>query len=67
MIPEIPCARMIQNSMHGPLEQAYAKVLADHDREVRLGTIQTLMGIFRTRAIQAERDEIYLFDHYRFV
>jgi hypothetical protein len=64
MIPEIPCARMIQNSVHSPLDQAYEEVLKDRAQEIEQGAIRTWIGILCVRVIELQADTIYLLcDH----
>lgn len=63
MIPSIAAAELINRSQH--LERAFLLARDEHARSVRLGTMRTLIGIFCCRAIEAGRNEIYLFQEYR--
>ena len=64
-IPPVRCAELIYDSDITKRTFLYAR--DEHRREIRKGTIQTLMNIFRCRVIEADRSEIYLFAEYRLV
>lgn len=64
-IPAQRCAELIYDS--DITKRAFLHARDAREREIRKGTIQTLMNIFRCRAIEAERNEIYLFAEYSLV
>jgi len=64
-VPPVRCAEMIYD--FDLTKRAFLHAKEEHRREVRKATIKTLIGIFCCRAIEAERDEIWLFDPYKFL
>ena len=63
-VPALRCAELIYDS--DITKRAFLHSCDMHRREIRKGTIQTLMTVFRCRAIEAyPRSEIYLFAEYR--
>jgi hypothetical protein len=64
MIPAQAALSMIHNAKHGPIDQAYEKVMEDraqkHMQEIEEGAIRTWIGILCVKVIELQRDAIYL-------